>query len=104
MNKSNFKLDKSNLIQSIAIISTLIINVLSYPFLPDNVGIQVNTSGVSNAAPKLMYLSISFIVISILAYFGSKPIGQKKNQYTGIAILLAILNLFTIILNIIFLA
>lgn len=103
MNNSKFKLNKSNLIQFTAIISTLVINLVSYPFLPDKVGIQVNASGISNSAPKLLYLSISFLAISLLAYLGSKPIGQKKNQYTGVAILLVFFNLITIILNIIFL-
>lgn len=103
MNNSNFKLNKSNSVQAISIISTLAINLISYFFLPDKVGIQVNTTGISNSAPKLLYLSLSFLAISLFAYLGSKPIGQKKNQYTGIAILLAIFNLITIILNIIFL-
>ncbi len=102
MNNSKFKLDKSNSIQFTTIISTLVINLISYPLLPDKVGIQVNTSGISNSAPKLLYLCLSFLAISILAYLGSKPIGQKKNQYTGTAILLAIFNLITIMLNIVF--
>ena len=103
MNNSKFKLNKSNAIQFTTIISTLIVNLISYPILPNKIGIQENSTGISNTAPKLLYLCLSFLAISILAYFGSKPIGQNKNQYTVIAILLASFNLITIILNIIFL-
>lgn len=98
----NFNL-KANIIQMTACISTLIINLIAYSFLPDKVGIQINSSGVSNSAPKLLYLFISFLVITLFSYLGSKPIGSKKNQYTAIAIFLSLLNVLTIILNIMFL-
>lgn len=104
MNHPNFKLDKSNMVQGITVIITLIINAISYYFLPSRIGIQINSSGISNSAPKLLYLCISFLVIALLSYWGTKPIGSKKNQYTIIAIFLAFLNMFTIILNLIFLS
>ncbi|GEM_PF-3767506 len=97
------KINKSNVLQLSICAITLILNSVAYFFLPGQVGIQVNGGGVSNSAPKLIYLTVSFLVIALLCYFGSKPVGYRKNQYTGIAIFLSIMNVLTIILNLIFL-
>lgn len=83
-------------------IIVLLVNAVSFPFLPDKIAIQWNFSGkVSNLVPKLAFAIGAPIIIFLLNLI-YKDNEKKKVQLVIVNIILIVLCIVTILLNLLF--
>lgn len=86
--------------RNVLIIIELFINILSYKFLPDRVGVQFDTSGnISNTMPKLLFIIFLPLLTLLLNFYFKKSNNSYQMKATLFTVVLFVINLFTLFIN-----
>lgn len=83
------------------ILVSIIMNVISYFYLPENLVMQVKTSGAAGTTlPTVLGLAAMFALLSLFAYkLSSSTETREKSKWLMVSILILVINAVTVILN-----
>lgn len=81
--------------------AALFVNLIAYKFLPEKIGMQINTAGeLRNYVSKPIFVIIAPAVIGVM-YFLSKGIDESnRSKYLMVSVIVFIVNILSILFNI----
>ena len=80
---------------------TLIVNIFAYNFLPEKIGMQINTSGeLRNYVSKPIFIIIAPAVMAVMYLLHKGSDNVNKSKYLSISVIIFIVNILSIFFNI----
>ncbi len=84
----------------VLIILELLINIICYKFLPDNVGIHFDNSGnINGTIPKLLFIVFLPLITLLLNFYYKKLNNNSQMKTTLFTVVFFVINLVTLYIN-----
>jgi hypothetical protein len=96
------KFDKFSITAVACSAFTVILNIVSYFFLPDKIVTQIAISGTGNRLSTIVFLLLSAaitILSAAMIFFSDKHQPQKKAKWFSANLIITALNAFVVIYN-----
>ena len=96
------KFDKFSITAIACTASTIILNTVSYFFLPAKMVTQISFSGSGNRLSTVVYLLLSALIVALSAamiFYADKFQPEKKTKWFAVNLIMTIVNIFAVVYN-----